>query len=186
MIFAGLSGRDDRSLPRSPRLRLRALRRCADADPLRQHHAGRGHDPRRRRAEEALGSVALFAGRSPEEIHILSSLAVPKRVAAGELLFSEGKACKGLYVIAFGKLRNFKSSASGREQVLSVEGPGGSVAELPVFDGAPYPASVSAVEDSQILFISHEDLRRFCPEGPEVAPKMLAIMGARLRRLVGI
>lgn len=134
----------------------------------------------------ALGSVALFGGLSPEEIRLLAARTVPKRIVAGELLFSEGDACKGLYVIASGKLRIFKSSASGREQVLAVEGPGGSVAELPVFDGGPYPASVSAVEDSQILFISREDFRRFCLERPEVALKMLAVVGARLRRLVGI
>lgn len=117
---------------------------------------------------------------------MLAAHAVPKRIAAGELLFSEGDACKGLYVIASGGLRIFKSSPGGREQVLAVEGPGGSVAELPVFDGGPYPASVSAVEDSQILFISREDFRRFCLERPEVALKMLAVVGARLRRLVGI
>lgn len=134
----------------------------------------------------ALGSVALFAGLSPEEIRVLAARTVPKRIASGELLFSEGDACKGLYIIASGKLRIFKSSASGREQVLSVEGPGGSIAELPVFDGGTYPASVSAVEDSQILFISREDFRRFCLERPEVALKMLAVVGSRLRRLVGI
>ncbi len=109
-----------------------------------------------------------------------------KSYAQGELLFSEGDACRGLHIIASGKLRIFKSSASGREQVLAVEGPGGSVAELPVFDGAPYPASVSAVEDSQILFISRDDFRSFCLAHPEVALKMLAVVGARLRRLVGI
>jgi CRP/FNR family transcriptional regulator len=70
--------------------------------------------------------------------------------------------------------------------VLAVEGPGGSVAELPVFDGGPYPASVSAVEDSEVLFISRQDFRSFCLEHPEVALKMLAVVGARLRRLVGI
>ncbi|HEV2213642.1 MAG TPA: Crp/Fnr family transcriptional regulator, partial [Terracidiphilus sp.] len=50
----------------------------------------------------------------------------------------------------------------------------------------PYPASVSAVDDAQILFISRQDLRAFCLEHPEVALKMLAVVGARLRRLVGI
>ncbi len=112
--------------------------------------------------------------------------AVRKSFGQGELLFSEGDPCKGLHIIVSGKLRIFKSSASGREQVLAVEGPGGSVAELPVFDGAPYPASVSAVEDSQILFISRNDFRSFCLAHPEVSLKMLAVVGARLRRLVGI
>lgn len=134
----------------------------------------------------ALGAVSLFSGLSPDELRLLAAHAVRRRFAQGELLFSEGDVCKGLHIIAAGKLRIFKSSASGREQVLAVEGPGGSVAELPVFDGGPYPASVSAVEDSQILFISRDDFRRFCLQHPEVALKMLAVVGARLRRLVGI
>jgi CRP/FNR family cyclic AMP-dependent transcriptional regulator len=134
----------------------------------------------------ALGAVSLFSGLSPEELRLLAVRAVRRHFALGELLFSEGDACRGLHIIASGKLRIFKSSPSGREQVLAVEGPGGSVAELPVFDGGPYPASVSAVEDSEILFISRDDLRRFCLEHPEVALKLLAVVGARLRRLVGI
>jgi CRP-like cAMP-binding protein len=133
-----------------------------------------------------LGAVALFSGLSPEELRLLAGRAVRRRYAQGELLFQEGDACKGLHIIAAGRLRIFKSAASGREQVLAVEGPGGSVAELPVFDGGTYPASVSAVEDSQVLFISRTDFRTFCLEHPEVALKMLAVVGARLRRLVGI
>ncbi|HEX4309694.1 MAG TPA: Crp/Fnr family transcriptional regulator [Acidobacteriaceae bacterium] len=142
--------------------------------------------PEQENVASALGSVSLFSGLSPDELRLLAAHAIRKRVSQGELLFSEGEACKGLHIVAEGKLRIFKSSASGREQVLAMEGPGGSVAELPVFDGGPYPASVSAVEDSQILFISRDDFRRFCLEHPEVALKMLAVVGARLRRLVGI
>ncbi|HUY80608.1 MAG TPA: Crp/Fnr family transcriptional regulator [Acidobacteriaceae bacterium] len=133
-----------------------------------------------------LGSVALFSGLSPDELRLLAAHAIRKRFAQSELLFSEGDPCNGLHIIASGKLRIFKSSTSGREQVLAVEGPGGSVAELPVFDGGTYPASVIAVEDSVILFVSRADLRGFCLEHPEVALKLLAVVGARLRRLVGI
>lgn len=134
----------------------------------------------------ALGAASLFSSLSPDELRLLAAHAVRKRFAQGELLFSEGDPCKGLHIIVTGKLRIFKSSASGREQVLALEGPGGSVAELPVFDGGTYPASVSAVEESQILFISRGDFRTFCLQHPEVALKMLAVVGARLRRLVGI
>jgi len=67
-----------------------------------------------------------------------------------------------------------------------MEGPGSSIAELPVFDGGPYPASASAVEKSELLFLSRADLRAICLEHPEVALKILQVVGARLRRLVGI
>jgi len=80
----------------------------------------------------------------------------------------------------------FKSSAGGREQVLSIEGPGSSVAELPVFDGGNYPASVSVVDDATLLFVSKQDFQALCLAHPQVALKVLRVVGARLRRLVGI
>lgn len=109
-----------------------------------------------------------------------------KHLQSGELLFSEGEPCHGLHIIAHGKVRIFKASASGREQVLAINQPGESVAELPVFDGGPYPASAVAIEDTQIAFISQRDFRAYCLEHPQVALKLLAMAGARLRRLVGI
>jgi CRP/FNR family transcriptional regulator len=109
-----------------------------------------------------------------------------KQFQRGELLFSEGDPCTGLFLVAAGKIRIFKMSAGGREQVLAVEEPGSSFAELPVFDGGSYPASASALEDAEVLFISRKDFQEFCREHPDVALKVIAVVGARLRRLVGI
>ncbi len=133
-----------------------------------------------------LQRTALFAGLSEVEIRSLAARTVRKYFSAGELLFSEGEPCSGLHIIARGKVRIFKTSVNGREQVLGLETPGNSVAELPVFDGGPYPASVIAVEDSEIAFISRRDFHAYCMEHPEVAIKVLAVVGSRLRRLVGI
>ena len=60
------------------------------------------------------------------------------------------------------------------------------MAELPVFDGGPYPASVIALENTEIAFVSRRDFQAYCMEHPEVALKVLAFVGARLRNLVGI
>lgn len=117
---------------------------------------------------------------------MLASRTVRKLFSAGELLFSEGEPCSGLHMIARGKVRIFKTSMNGREQVLAVNGAGESVAELPVFDGGPFPASAVAAEDAEIAFISRRDFNAFCLEHPEVALKVLSVVGSRLRRLVGI
>ncbi len=109
-----------------------------------------------------------------------------KVLSNGELLFSEGEPCNGLHIIARGKVRIFKTSMGGREQVLAINVVGESVAELPVFDGGPFPASAVAIEDTEIAFISRRDFRAYCMEHPEVALKVLQVVGARLRRLVGI
>jgi len=133
-----------------------------------------------------LQKTALLSTLTPAEIQLLAARTVRKMFRTGELLFSEGEPCHGLHIIARGKVRIFKTSLGGREQVLAMNQPGESVAELPVFDGGPYPASAVAIEDAEIAFISRRDFQAFCMEHPEVALKMLAVVGARLRRLVGI
>jgi CRP/FNR family transcriptional regulator len=133
-----------------------------------------------------LESTALFSSLSAEELRMLTARTVRKSFKAGELLFTEGEPCHGLQIIARGRVRIFKTSANGREQVLAVNQPGEPVAELPVFDGGVYPASGAAVEETQIAFIAQRDFQNFCLEHPAVALKVLSVVGARLRRLVGI
>lgn len=133
-----------------------------------------------------LRNTPLLANLSQPEVQSLSSRASRKLFSAGELIFSEGEPCSGLFIIARGKVRIFKTSMSGREQVLAMNGPGESIAELPVFDGGAFPASGIAVEDTEMAFISRRDFNAFCIEHPEVALKVLSVVGERLRRLVGI
>jgi len=133
-----------------------------------------------------LKKTPLFANLTETELQALTARTSRKRFQQGEQLFAEGDPCAGLFLVAAGKIRIFKLSASGREQVLAVEGPGSSFAELPVFDGGNYPAAASAIEDTEVLFISRRDFQNFCREHPDVALKVIAVVGSRLRRLVGI
>jgi CRP/FNR family transcriptional regulator len=135
---------------------------------------------------KALTKVPLFSGLSEGELGFLLERVAAKAYSAGEMVFSEGEPCAGLFVVESGSVRIFKSSAAGREQVLSIEGPGGSIAELPVFDGGNYPASVIAIEDTVLLFVSRQDFQALCLTHPQVSLKVLKVVGGRLRRLVGI
>jgi CRP/FNR family cyclic AMP-dependent transcriptional regulator len=133
-----------------------------------------------------LAQVALFSGLTDAELTFLAQRTVTRRYSSGEIVFSEGETCAGLYVVEQGNIRIFKISPAGREQVLSIDGPGSSVAEVPVFDGGNYPASAAAVGDATLLFVSKQDFQTLCLTHPQVALKVLRVVGARLRRLVGI
>ena len=137
-------------------------------------------------AAEVLRRVPLFADLTETEVKFLAERAVPRRYAPGELVFAEGDACPGLFVIESGNVRLFKSSPGGREQVLTIEKSGNSIAELPVFDGGNYPASATAVDEAQLLFVSKQDFHSLCLVHPKVALKVLRVVGNRLRRLVNI
>jgi CRP/FNR family cyclic AMP-dependent transcriptional regulator len=117
---------------------------------------------------------------------MLADRALSREYRPGEIIFSEGDPCEGLYVVQAGNVRIFNNSASGREQVLLIEGAGNSLAELPVFDGGAYPASTAAVGKCTLLFISKKDFRALCMERPEVPLKVLKVVSSRLRQLVGI
>jgi len=142
--------------------------------------------PERTELAAVLEKTALFSSLSAAELQQLAARTVRKRFSTGAQLFSEGDPCNGLHIIARGRVRIFKSSVGGREQVLAINTPGESVAELPVFDGGAYPASAVAIEEVEIAYISRHDFQAYCMEHPEVALKVLAVVGARLRRLVGI
>ena len=134
----------------------------------------------------ALKRVPFFAGLSDKELSFLAERAVLHHCKPGQLMFSEGEPCEGLYVVESGAIKVFTTSAGGREQVLTIDGAGGSIAELPVFDGGDYPASAAALSAASLLFVSKRDFQALCLEHPEVALKVLKVVGSRLRRLVGI
>jgi len=142
--------------------------------------------PSRRDFEKALRATPLFAGLTDTQFSLLASRLVERNFDAGEMIFQEGQPCAGLFIIQSGSVRIYKNSSSGREQVLSIEGAGASIAELPVFDGGAYPASSQALAKSSLLFLSKQDFHALCMRHPEVSLKVLQKVGARLRQLVGI
>jgi len=133
-----------------------------------------------------LAKAPIFSELAENELAFLAQRTVTKHFDAGELIFSEGDPCSGFYVIESGFVKIFKSSSAGREQVLAIDGPGHSVAELPVFDGGTYPASAMATHQTTLLFVSKQDFQALCIEHPRVALKVLRVVGRRLRGLVAI
>jgi CRP-like cAMP-binding protein len=134
----------------------------------------------------ALSQIPLFAALSENELKDLAQRAVEKRYEADEVLFWEGEPCLGIFLITQGSVKIFRTSPNGREVMLSIESAPATVAELPLFDGGAYPASVRVVEPASALFINKNDFQQFCRQNPDVALKVLAVVGRRLRHLVGL
>lgn len=134
----------------------------------------------------SLRQIPLFADLSETELNFLLERAVALNYQPGQTVFIEGDPCEGLYVIQSGQVKIFKTSPSGREQILAIEEAGGSVAELPVFDGGDYPASAAAIGESTLLLIRKRDFQSLFLEHPEVGLKVLKVVGSRLRTMVNL
>lgn len=134
----------------------------------------------------SLSQIPLFASLSESEMEALAQRAVERHFSPGEMLFWEGEPCAGIFLLLQGSIKIFKTSPGGREMMLALETAPSTVAELPLFDGGPYPASTRAVEPVVSLFINKGDFQQVCRHYPDVALKVLAVVGRRLRHLVGI
>ena len=135
---------------------------------------------------QVLSKVTLFSGFGENEMAFIGSRVVPRKYAPSQIVFNEGDWCSGLYVVASGHVRYFQDVRKWSRGVLSIVGPGSSVAEPPVFDGGNDPASIAAVDDVVLLFVSKQDFQELCLTHPQVALKVLRLVGTRLRRLGGI
>jgi len=142
--------------------------------------------PTQRSRSEFLRRIPLFAELSAAEREALAARVIEKRFAPGERLFSEGEPCDGIFLLIEGSVKIFKTSPSGREIMLALDTAPATVAEVPLFDGGPYPASVSAVEPVVAWLIRKEDFQQVCRQTPELSLKVLAVVGRRLRHLVAL
>ncbi|HYK37517.1 Crp/Fnr family transcriptional regulator [Alloacidobacterium sp.] len=111
----------------------------------------------------------------------LAARSVERRVKQGQILFTANEPASGMYIVLSGSIRAFRENIDGREQTIHVERAGGILAEVAVFDGGPYPSNAVADEDSDVLFLSTEDVHRFMLLHPEAALAALANMARKLR-----
>src|SRR5271169_6487172 len=92
-------------------------------------------------ALELLRDFPFFAGLDEQTYAELLANAHTRRYGKGETLFLEGEPCKGLFFVQSGRIKIYKLSEAGREQIIHVQHAGDAIAELPLFDNEPYPAS---------------------------------------------
>lgn len=134
----------------------------------------------------ALKQTRLFAPASRADLGALVSRSRVVRLSAGTYVFQAGDPAQGLYVVLSGRTKAVRHGPDGREQVIHEDGPGSTYPEVAVFDDRPYPSTVIAVEDSELLFLPKLEVRQFCLRHPEVALSALRILSERLRRATGM
>jgi CRP/FNR family cyclic AMP-dependent transcriptional regulator len=134
-------------------------------------------------AHDALSEAPLFDALSEEDSRALRAMVLVVKLNRGERLFAEGDKGDQLYIIISGKIKLTKAAPDGRENLLSVHGPGEMFGELSLFDPVPRTASATAVTDAELAALAHEDVRTWLSSRPEVAMHLLQALAQRLRRI---
>lgn len=127
-------------------------------------------------------SIPLFEGLPEEQLKDLSMILVDRTFARGENIFFEGDKGNGFYVVIEGRVKIFKLSPEGKEQILHFFGPGEPFGEVPVFTGRHFPAYAQALEESRLFFFPRDSFIDLIKRNPSLALNMLGILSMRLRR----
>ncbi|MBI4492975.1 MAG: Crp/Fnr family transcriptional regulator [Chloroflexi bacterium] len=131
-----------------------------------------------------LRALSLFASLDPEDLEFVRSVVVQRSYRAGQVVLLEGAASSVLYFIRAGRVKLYKTSSRGREQVLQLLHPGESFNEVAVFDGGPNPASAQAIEPTTLLLLRRQDLLRLVRERPTFALALIRAFASRLRQVL--
>ncbi len=132
--------------------------------------------------KEILNQSILFKGLSPALLEQLSALASSQKFQRGESIFFEGDKATGFYMVGQGRVKIYKMSLDGKEQILHIFGPGEPFGEVPVFHGRPFPANAISIEASTMLFFPRQRFIELINSTPSLALSMLAVLSMRLRR----
>jgi CRP/FNR family transcriptional regulator, cyclic AMP receptor protein len=133
--------------------------------------------------DDVLRDTPLFESLSDEDASALRAGIINVHLERGERLFAEGDPGDKLYIILSGKIKLTKAAPDGRENLLSVHGPGEMFGELSLFDPIPRTSSATAVTNADLAGLAHDDLRSWLSSRPAVAIHMLQALAQRLRRI---
>ncbi len=130
---------------------------------------------------QILADSILFKGLTESLLHQVAAVIQEKRFRRGASIFFEGDKATGFYMVGHGRVKIFKLSLTGREQILHIFGPGEPFGEVPVFNDHPFPANAVSMEASRLLFFPRRVFADLLTAIPSLALSMLGILSLRLR-----
>jgi CRP-like cAMP-binding protein len=133
-----------------------------------------------------LSENPYFSGLGLTELDSIKHLFSEERAERGEIILLEGEPTDRLFFVAMGVVKLFRVSAEGKEQTLELVRPGGSINEVPVFDGGPNPASAQAMGPVSLYIISKNDLESILRDYPRVALNVVKVLASQIRHLVSL
>jgi CRP-like cAMP-binding protein len=129
-----------------------------------------------------ISCMPLFQDLPEEDLKKIRGIAVDKFYDKGRTVFSEGDDGIGFYAVADGKVKIFKLSMDGKEQILHIFGPGSPFGEVAVFAGKKFPANAQTLLKSHLLFFPRAAFVELISKNPSLSLNMLAMLSMRLRR----
>jgi len=131
--------------------------------------------------KQLIANVLFFKGLSDGELEGIQRISSERRYQRNQMVFSDGDEGAGFFLVVEGRVKVYKMSPEGKEQILHILGPGEPLGQVAVFAGASFPANAQAIAKSRLLFFPRQAFVDLIQARPSLALNMLAILSNRLR-----
>jgi len=135
---------------------------------------------------ELLRRCPLFAGLKEDDLKRIRAIASLRQIEKKEVLFSDGEEAKGFYVILSGKVKLFKVSPEGKEQILHIVSAPDAFAEAALFLEGTYPAFAEAMTDSRLLYFPKRDFIQLIEKNPQLSINIIVTLSHFLKRFASL
>lgn len=131
---------------------------------------------------DVLRRAPLFASLDDEALAALTDEITEVELPRGATLFHEGDPGDRLYFIISGKIKLGRTASDGRENLVAIMGPGELFGEMALFDPSPRSTAATAVSETHLAGLNHDNLKKVIERNPAVSQQLLQALARRLRR----
>lgn len=135
----------------------------------------------KKRSDQILNGIPFFSGLSEDDLLELESHIKRKRIAKNEVVLFEEETTKYMYIVYAGKVRVVKINMDGREQIITIHKKKEYFGEMALLDGKTSPATVIAMENSEVGLLSRDDFERFIENNDTMRRNIITALCSQLR-----
>ncbi len=132
---------------------------------------------------DIISKFPLFQGLAESQLAALSDILIDQTFEKYHTIFTQGENAAGFYAVVTGKVKIFKTSPDGKEQIIHIYGAGNIFGEVPMFSGGNFPANAETLERSRLFFFPRNSFIELIKTEPSLAMNMLAELSKKLRHL---
>ena len=127
--------------------------------------------------------VPIFSALNAEELSRVAGLIVRRQYAKGELIIFEDSSLESLIIINKGRVKAFRDTNEGKEQILYIFSEGDFFGEKNLLINQKAAYGVEALEETKICMIRKSNFQQLLREYPDISLKIMEELCNRLDRL---
>lgn len=130
--------------------------------------------------DDYIRQIPIFSQLDEDEIKEIESIAILRNYKKGQIIITEGNKGDSIFIVKSGKVKIYQTSLDGKEIILDIKDPGSFFGEVVLFNDLSYPATVEAIENSEILNLKNNDIESIIISNSKIALEMIKVLNKRL------